>query len=526
MNTLSKIKAVLFFVGPAILCCLIAVCMLFSMLMCFVSIGEGQSLVRQGSRVKIIQGNGFTMEFNGDFGGAPLAWFNNGVPVTNPMAGEGVQIVYDTGQDGTQAGATGLDPYPIAQFDRPETFKYAYYGHETLAAIVNKQAVYETSSFLPYFWVSLESSDDAHPKSPYPFRWSTYYNDVLNLGFNGYHLPGVPVFFAGTPQTPVDILLIGDEIVAYYQPTAPWYAHVNKIPGGRFAFKGRVVMKYAGWDAVAGILLRKKPNLNSAADVWSVFSSPGQHLNINKQGTVQLLSNGAAIWTLPQQYWAAMKTKLDSDAGLKVEVRTHNWASESMEIYLDDVLYTTVSAPIYGEVFGLLGAGTSGRIGFYDRQFVDVGTKCTSRWESTPQGTMKGTLSVYRVAAPLVTPIYRINLPVAFTAENIRQSVFVWDQNWNALNAAALQTKFPDGWVPFVDGVWRAKALWNGNSAGTLGVWTKILSPVPENGHLIIAPSVQGLSSIPYSANFDPVPFSGEQIVVETAPSIRWDLLK
>lgn len=466
------------------------------------------------------------MTFHGKFGGAPLTWKKNGIITTENFGGEGVQIVFDSGQDGTQSTATGLDYYPIAQIGKPETWNYSYFGYETVAGVYSGKAVYETTSFLPYFWVSLDAIDDAIPNDPRgDHRWSTRYHDILGLSSKAYETFGAPIYFSGNASVPSGIILLGDEIKPIYAPGTPWYERVNRIPGGRFALRTRVSMRYAGYDAIAGIMLRKNLTLSSQADVHSVYAAPGQQLNINRWGVVQLVDRGKIVWTSPSQYWATHKRSLETDLGLQIEIRTHNWGTERMELYFDGKFEGGVTTVPQGEAFGLFGSSTTGPIKFSDRQFIDVGTQCLSRWETTPEGTMLGTLSVYRIASPWSVPMYRVNLPVAFVNRNFRQTHRVWDHNWNSYGFTELSRMFPEGWIPYAAPGWSARAMWSGSLDGAYGVWIKP-KRLPSVGQFIIAPFVQAHSSLPYGANFNPVPFTSESMTVEVAPNIRWDLSK
>ena len=505
------------------ICCLLLLGAIFAL--CLWTPAEGQTLTRNGHLVTMAQSNGFSMTFHGLYGGAPLSWYQNGVLVTEDFGGEGVQIVFDSGQDGTQSTATGLDYYPISQINRPETYKYSYFGMEEIAEVKNGVATYQTTSFLPYFWVSLEWIDDAIPTNPVNWqnRWSTEYNDILKLGKPGYETFGAPIYFVGTAQYPSGIILLGDEIKATYFPATPWYGRINSIPGGRFALRTRISMQSAGSDAIAAVLLRKK--LTGVTTMDQVFNAKGSHLNINRQGVVQLIHNGKLVWTAPQQYWAKHKASLEKASGMEIEIRTHNWDSNSMHLYFDGVLEAVVSNPIEGEGFGLLGIGTTGYIKFLNRNFIDVGTKCTANWKSTSRGTVISALTLSRVTNPSPISMYRVNLPVAFTRLGLRETKYVWNQNWARFGSSDLATQFPAGWIPYVSSGWMSKAMWSGKTDGSLGVFVKPVTPLSTTGHFVIAPSVQGHSTLPYSANLSPVPFTTTTLKLELAPTLRTDLL-
>ena len=71
----------------------------------------------------------FLVRFDSQFGGAPTEWFYKGRPTSSPHPGEAVNLTFDTGQDGTQTSANGVDPNPVARwgFNDPSV----YYLRET-----------------------------------------------------------------------------------------------------------------------------------------------------------------------------------------------------------------------------------------------------------------------------------------------------------------------------------------------------------------------------------------------------------
>lgn len=487
---------------------------------------EAQTIIRTGNDVTLKPANSdFSIKFKGKYGAAPLSWYRGTTLVTAEFPGEGVQAVFDSGQDGTQSTANGMDEYPISQIGKPETWKYSYYGYEEFAGMDGGQATYRTQNFLPYFWASLDWTDDSIPSDPRgDHKWSLQYHDILNLGTTGYENWGVPVYFAGSSAVGSGILLIGDEIKPLHGPTN-WWQRVNKIPAGRFALKITIGMLNAANDAIAGILLRKNPVLNAQADINTVYSSPGQQLNINRFGTVQMISNGVAIWTDPAQYWPANKVQLDMN-DLQIEIRTHNWAPETMEIYIEGRLAGLVAAPIFGEIFGLFGSGTSGYIRYASRNFIDVGTRLQQEWRTTNRGTIKGWNKIYRVAEPLNIDLYRVNLPVAFVAGPYRQDYRIWDTDGHEYGPSGIAQNFPEGYIRFIVGAWQLKAIWAGSGDKQHGVFIVPTVTPGTPGHMVLSPAVIGLSTLPFSANTSPVPVNSTYLEVEVAPRVREDLLQ
>lgn len=146
-----------------------------------------------------------TVEFDTRCGGAVLGFLNNNTPIVDPFGGAGMNVVPETGNDPTQASANGYLANPIARFDDRSTDQFAYYWRERRfdpPAVAGAPAVYEVAGFAPYFWASLDPTDDSIAPSPVS-SFGVFQNGLWLLDHRG---------DGGTPET---VISLGD---ANYQP--------------------------------------------------------------------------------------------------------------------------------------------------------------------------------------------------------------------------------------------------------------------------------------------------------------------
>lgn len=469
-------------------------------------------LSKSGSIVTMDNGD-LSIGFDENFGGAALHWKNSkGVQLVNPFPGEGCNVVFDTGNDGTQASADGLTPNYVGQLYETGS-RWAYYLAETSIGRAWQgvdMAHYQASGILPFFWASLEKIDDSVPLDARgPMAWNTQYNNFLNLAPATFTSPGVPLIFA--PRGPVTsgMILIGDEIKQFYSPGTPWNQAFTKIRGGRFAARFHVSVKEAGNDAIAGFIIRKDVPLGANANINDLYAAKGYQLNFNKVGGVQLVKDNAVVlWTSPKTY----KNELNSTVGLIVELRTSYTDSTKMEIYLGGVLVTTITGLTYNyEAFGCFAQTTSGKIIFTYREVFDLNVVMTSAWFAyTDHFT-----SALGICA-LDIPLYRIAAPVIFVATPLRQMWEVKEPNgtvWN--NTQNIPWQIAPGLLP-VDHV---KSIWIGQQSGS-GIGA-LIEHCPIDGHIGIDINQFTINPLPYSANFSPVIVDQKEVVVHYK-STRW----
>lgn len=462
----------------------------------------------------ITMSNGdLTLTFNRNFGGAPLNWKNkNNVSLVSPFAGEGCQVVYDMGQDGTQATCNGPTQNPVAKLFDSFSDPYAYYLSETsIGRAWNGLPIahYQTSGIIPGFWASLEKIDDSVPPDPRgPMGWCTLYNNFLNLPTTVFTGVGVPLIFA--PRGPVTsgMILLGDEIKQFYNPGTPWNQAYTKYKDGRVAWRCRINLKDAGTDAIAGIFFRKEVP-QGTADINTLYAAHGYQLNFNKQGVVQLVKdNFTVLWNSPKNY----KTELNSTNGLPVQIRTHYDDTNRVQILINGQLVAEIIALDYRfDGTGCFAQTSSGRIYFSDREVFDLNVVMTAAWFAYPDRIT----SVLGVTANSV-PMYRTQLPVCFIDFPIRQM-------WEVKDVDGVVYKndqnIPWQIAPNLLPTSKVKSFWIGQDAGA-GIGA-LLERCPANGHMLITKDTFAINSLPFSANTAPVTI-GEEEVVTHYRSTRW----
>ena len=90
------------------------------------------------------------------YGGTPTTYARDGVNLIDSFAGSGFGANINTGQDGTQASASGIHFNRIALHNDPATMQqFNYYGRETgLESNSDGSVSYLVTGFLPNFWQS------------------------------------------------------------------------------------------------------------------------------------------------------------------------------------------------------------------------------------------------------------------------------------------------------------------------------------------------------------------------------------
>ena len=458
-------------------------------------------LTRNGSFVDLVQ-PGMKVRLCPQWGGAPLEVTNlkNGVVTSNPMAGEGFQVVWDSGQDPTQASATGIDSYPLGD---------PYYAREEAFVVDGngREALYQVGGIAPYFWGSYEPLDDCiPPDGDKDHGWSTRYHNHLGLPESHYMQNGLPIYFAPKPGVQSGILLLGDEIIGTYYPAYRWHQRVCKTAGGSISFRMRISFKDAPNDGVAGVYFKLKHDYDGSDSMHSVYAAPKCALYVNKFGGVNFYNNGP---TFSLQTTAASQ---NSDAGMLLEVRSYS--DGTLNIFVDGKYKGTYTAGYKGEAFGLFGTCSSGRIKFHYREVFDAGTLFSAQYRSTPRNTLWQQLTVYRAWPPYELKMYRLNLPVAFTNPSIRQASYAWTPNKEETG----------GIVSFAG----TRAVYAGRRDGSAGLFCRLHSYSSEPGylgHIGLDPAHIAVNNLTYGANFTPEEMSGHTTITEWAPEIREDLL-
>lgn len=474
-------------------------------------------LVRAGNIVRLTQKD-FMVEFDTNYGGAPLGWWNlkNGKQVVNPFAGEGAQSVWDSGQDGTMASGSGPDSYRIGivgqspvYFAREEAF---------LPAEANHEALYQVAGTAPYFWISHEAADDSIPTdSRGDNGWSTAYHDILNLGASFYEAAGTPICGVNRGAINSGILCIGDEILSQYHPELQWNERLCRIENGNIAFRICISLRHADSSAIAAVFFRKTIPDTYGATVDTAYNAPGAALYVNKLGGVDLQINGVTTTVIPNNT-PGMQTAVNSETGINLEIKS-NFVNDSIDIYVEGILRRTFSCPVSGPHTALFYQCANGYVKFSYRQFFDIGTNLVSSFRSTVRNTLLWNAGVYRVADPYYLRMYRTNLPVVFTHPTVRQAIKVWD------TTGKLMTTIP-GLYELND----VGALYSGLDDGSAGVFCLIKSVGRCTGftkpHCGIWTNAIALNVLSQDANEIHEDVTYDEIVSEWAPEIRYDLLE
>lgn len=493
-------------------------------------------LNRNGLFVELIQ-PGYHVKFSTPFGSAPLEQYmtDNGqrVSVISQPVGEGAQIVVNTSQDLTQGTGTGLNANPVDLLTTPYVPGSEYYAREE-AFYVDRdshEAVYQVSGKAPFFWLSVDHEDDCIPPDPRTpdkwTRWSTKYHDILGFGPLHYHQLGTPIYFAGSPQVSSGLLLLANDLHKIYQPGLPWYENACEVQRGNIASRMRISFKHSQGNSIAAIMFGINAQLGPNADINTIYNSPWSALMVNSSGGMAFHSNNpGVIYPIPGNYYPQVMT----EHGVLVDVRT---TPSTVQIFVEGALKGEFPRYAFGPYVGLLGSCTGGRIGFWHREMFDAGTEFIMQMRSTPRNTMLQNLSVYRVREPYSIPVYQTNLPVFWIDPGVRGGWWTPDPNhpdggmWNggvrAWKTGQAVTVPSSGILKMKD----VDAIYSGREDGSAGMFVKIhaWTGSDEEAHVGIFPHALGLNNMPFSANYQPEPFSFHSIVSECAPKLRTDLL-
>lgn len=468
-------------------------------------------LIRNGWQVELTQ-PGMKVGFSTWHGGAPLNVLNTklGIPVVSNHPGEGLQLVFDSGQDGTQASATGADGNYVKTLSGDNVPKDEYYTREE-AYLPDKdghEALYQVGGPAPYFWISTEGIDDAIPPhaSGKPSAWCTAYNNFLNLPGNTFSNFGVPIFFSPRGEVKSGMIMLGDEIKATYDKSLPWYKRICKIPGGKVSFKIRFNLSEASPDVITGVHFRKPADYKSTDTQDAIYSAPGNVIYVNKAGGVDYFDG-------PKVFHVRSSSPSQE---MVIEVRSLLTSSD-IQIFIDGVFCGTLPSSYSGEALALYCQCSSGKVKFDYREIFDMGTNFTAQYRSTPRNTLIQALTVYRTCAPYYIPMYRLNLPVCFIDPAIRQQYRVW----NPAGGVTTSTSNQGNMIPLS----RVKAVYCGRPDGKAGMFCRIHSYTGQSGHLGISTLGPSLSTLSYDANFSPELMNSHTIISEWAPEIREDLL-
>lgn len=418
-----------------------------------------------------LRNNNLRIQFDRNFGGAALHWnaMPSGVQLVNPFPGEACNLVYDTGNDGTQASPDGLTSNYITPIDEDHEYT-RYYGLETCLQKSwgdTGTCRYSTAGYLPYFWASLERVDDCIPPDPRgDHGWNTQYHNFLNLPASVFSNPGVPLVFAARPGVPSGMILIGDEIKQYYIPSTPWNQAYCKIKNGNAAMSVNVNMRLASEDAVAGIIFRKQVPSHLGADINALYQSPGYQLNINKQGGMAFVKdNVEVLWSKPP----AFGDLLNGLAGLNVEIRsTPDSMADSAYIYVNNQFVGIAPLAYKFDAMGLFASCSSGQIWFNYRRPFDLNVIGRSSFNAYDD-KMSMYFSVETEDGSTI-PFYRTNLPVIFLDYAIRKGYTV--KNKAGAKYSDLSPNFADlETAPGVLDTTKVSSIWIGTDDRSAGLY-------------------------------------------------------
>lgn len=465
-------------------------------------------LKRDGIDV-VMETDKMLVKFYSNYGGTPLAIYKktpSGLKlVSNPHAGAGSSIAWNTGQDATQASNNGIDFYPISRFDDSHTWKNSYYIREQLFDVTN--CIYGIGGAAPFFWVSLDAIDDTIPPDARGDNgWSTAYHDFLNLGANFYRGFGTPIAFAPRGAVTSGIIFPGNEIENLKRPNKPWTERLLRIGGGCFAHKCRISLKDASADAIAGIMIRRSVLNVAGADINTAYNSPGNQLNFNKNGNIELVRIGyGVVWSYPTP--ELVKPFVNSASGVAVELRSFGWDVNGFEIWINGQLAAYAREPHIGENFGYFAQCSGGKIVFWDRAWFDMGSSFTAKYSINPEGLFSIDTKVTRTHAS--PGLYRAHMPAIFfnTAIPLTKpnSILLWNRQSVRYNWNQLDQKYPNqfgmykGIIPNSDVYY----LWLGTNDCSEGLFAVNCNTV--TGYAMQQAHVVGFSPIPESCENVPL---------------------
>lgn len=464
-------------------------------------------LSRVGKFVRMELADNFKVDFDTEYGGTPLYMYQNDVLVTDPYGGAGSSIMWDTGQDSTQATGNGPEPYPIATFDNPSSWPLSYYAHEFLYNDdnTNGRVSYGVRGFAPFFWVSLEEIDDEILlNSQGRHGWSTFYN-TNGRPLEDFGIPmGQPIYFDSKQGLTSGLFMLGDELVKLYRPDAPIEERLCKVPNGALAFKVHIFFNDASPDAFAGIHFRKEiPNGEINQD--TVFAANGLELYANKIGGIALHQNGNIIWS-------GLEETIVSRGYADIEVKTHNWNLNLIEIYVNGKHQTNIElqTPATGPLVGLFAyTAPDTNVRFGRRYFTDL----NSLFEVIYTGRADGWLEIFaKIKALNDVPVYRANMPAIFPSRDIAPlTPRVFDKSGHEISPS---------FIVELD----EHTLWLGTENGDNGVCCKVLSQIPGShaGLFHVPPAALMINPLTLQNNIHPVIIDANGPITELEMHTLW----
>lgn len=500
-------------------------------------------MTRNGGYVDFTQ-QGFLVRFSVPFGGAPLEWYmtENGqkISVVSQPAGEGAQVLWDTGQDYTQGTATGINGNIVKPLSTPWVSGSEYYCREEafLPDRDGHEALYKVGGCAPAFWISVDRIDDAFLPDPrivnslpndsqfkWCGRWCLKYNDILSLGPNHYHQLGTPIYFCPTAEVGSGMLFPGDTIRQQYYPQiyngalCPNYLSLARIEQGHAAIRMRITMKNASLGSMAAFIFGIEKEITPSDTIHTVYAAPWSAVFIGKEGNLDFWDRGVVKTAVPLT--PAYKTILHTDDGLLVDIRTLN---DKVQIWVEGVFKAEVTRTCFGPYTALLGAGsTGGRIGFRHRELFDVGSNFSAEYRTTQRNTLIQKCSAFRVKAPWSIPAYRMALPGQFCDPLIRELAQRW--NNDGVEVPTIDLSNP-GNYPFMKDT---KAIYIGKADGSAGMFGVLRGhtymPPNDLAHVGVDTLAMGFNNLPYTANLEPVPFTAYTVESEWAPKRRLEIL-
>lgn len=318
--------------------------------------------------------------------------------IISPHPGESNNVVFETGQDGTQTSANGLLIHPVYMPHDPSTSIHQYYMRETAYIDNPVESVYEVTGFLPFFWLSQDAIDDAIPT---PDDGTLVYSVVDNVwqatsnwvcgysnrsdydALGGFGDVGVPLWYRGTASETMGILMLGNEMKQ--DLNMQWNQRLCEISEGRVAFKISVSLADASAAAFAAVMFRRNVSTASDGTFWHAYNSSGYSLAINRSGVVQLMrvDAGGAFSFIYNEAGHVVAPGVANHEGVQIEVRTHNGDPTHMLILINGLVVGSINDPNphLGPHFGLFAyTAPDTRVKFFDRQVFDVGVETRVRY--------------------------------------------------------------------------------------------------------------------------------------------------
>ncbi len=444
----------------------------------------------------------FNVGFDTLYGGAPLDVRYQGRRIIHNHAGEGFQFTIETGQDSTQAGANGVDPFPIARLIDPSAIaaRLGYFARE----VELTKTKYTVRGFFPFFWYSFDPMDDFIPKAtPAQTGWRTMYSRG-SFPESAFYNFGVPIWFESSITRPAGIFMVGNEMAQSDEDP------MVRIREGRVAFKVRVSLAEASADAFAGVIYRKSLQGRPSTTMDECYSAPGYMLLVNKAGGVQVLGPRGLLWDGGVQPLA--KNTVNKN-GVLIEIRTHNAFPSHQEVWIENQLVKVIDAkldpaPALGPYIGVIASCNTGRIRFSERQVFDVSMETEATYLTRSDGGLQSLLTVRN--APFVTSkmtLYRVN-HVAFLDHTPASSDLRAIRGDDEIPLTESGAYLPRLFAPNRNSL----SLWAGRRDQTQGLACDPLLATVDGQHspgahglLATPPAILHLNALPLSANDAPI---------------------